>query len=112
MLLIVVVSAGFGEETAFRGYLFERLGKLLGNSNVATIAIVLITSLFFAALHYREQGLAGSEQALITGVTFASVYAVTRQLPLLMIMHAAFDVVAVLIIYYNVESRFAHLIIE
>src|SRR3954469_5889386 len=28
-LYLVIVVAGFGEETVFRGYLFERLGKLL-----------------------------------------------------------------------------------
>jgi hypothetical protein len=26
----MIVSAGFAEETLFRGYLFERLGKLFG----------------------------------------------------------------------------------
>ena len=30
MLFAVIVGAGFGEETVFRGYLFERLGKLFG----------------------------------------------------------------------------------
>src|SRR5580765_8367723 len=32
MLYAVIIGAGFGEETVFRGYLFERLGKLLGTS--------------------------------------------------------------------------------
>jgi len=32
-----------GEEALFRGYLFERLGKLLGSSVWATIASVLIS---------------------------------------------------------------------
>jgi len=30
--LTMIVVAGFGEEILFRGYLFERLGKLLGQS--------------------------------------------------------------------------------
>ena len=30
MFYAVIVGAGFGEETLFRGYLFERLGKLFG----------------------------------------------------------------------------------
>src|SRR6266581_2796401 len=30
ILFAVIIGAGFGEETVFRGYLFERLGKLLG----------------------------------------------------------------------------------
>ena len=28
MLFTVIVGAGFGEETVFRGYMFERLGRL------------------------------------------------------------------------------------
>lgn len=112
MLLLVIISAGFGEETFFRGYLFERLGKLFGRSKAATVAIVLLTSLFFAAGHYAEQGLAGSEQALITGLAFGSIFAFTRQLPFVMIMHAAFDIVAVFIIYYDLEATVAHLILR
>ena len=30
MLFAVIVGAGFGEETLFRGYMFERLGKVFG----------------------------------------------------------------------------------
>jgi membrane protease YdiL (CAAX protease family) len=30
MLFAIIAGAGFGEETVFRGFLFERLGKLLG----------------------------------------------------------------------------------
>lgn len=43
-LYAVIIGAGFGEETVFRGFLFERLGKLLGTSRRAKIAIVLITA--------------------------------------------------------------------
>jgi len=38
---MMIVSAGFGEETVFRGFLFERLGKLLGSSRRAKAAIVV-----------------------------------------------------------------------
>ena len=107
---MVIVIAGFGEELVFRGYSFERLGRLFGSSAAAKIAIVLITSIWFGALHYKEQGLAGAEQAAIVGLVYGSIYAKTREIWLLMIAHAAFDVVAVLIIYWNAESGVAHLI--
>ena len=38
MLFAMIFVAGFGEETVFRGYLFERLGKLLGTGVAAKIA--------------------------------------------------------------------------
>src|SRR5215510_11955967 len=60
-LFAMIVVAGFGEETLFRGYMFERLGKLFGAGVVARILIVLLTTGWFALLHYPEQGLPGAE---------------------------------------------------
>jgi len=110
MIYTVIVIAGFGEETFYRGWMFERFGKLLGQSLFAKIAIVLITSILFASLHYPEQGIPGAEQALMTGLIFGSIFAVTGQIFMLMIAHAAFDLTALWMIYYGLETRIAHLI--
>jgi len=59
----LIAGAGFGEEIFFRGYAFERLGKLFGESIVAKISIVLLTSIWFGLAHYSVQGVAGTEQA-------------------------------------------------
>jgi membrane protease YdiL (CAAX protease family) len=91
MIYTMIVIAGFGEETFYRGWMFERFGKLLGQSLFAKIAIVLITSILFASLHYPEQGIPGAEQALMTGLIFGSIFAITGQIFMLMIAHAAFD---------------------
>jgi membrane protease YdiL (CAAX protease family) len=107
-LYLVIVGAGFGEETFFRGYQFERLGKLLGHGLSAKVVTVLVTSVFFASLHYFDQGLAGTEQATITGLVFGTIFAVTGRIWMLMIAHAAFDLTAVAIIYWNLESAFGH----
>lgn len=109
-LYLVIVGAGFGEETVFRGYLFERLGKLLGNGALAKTAMVLLTSTLFALAHYRDQGLAGTEQAAVTGLVFGTIFARTGSIWLPMIAHAAFDVAAVAIIYADAESAIAHLV--
>ncbi len=110
MLYAVVVGAGFGEETVFRGFFFERLGKLLGTRPAALAATVLLTSGLFALAHYHDQGLAGVEQAAVTGLVFGTIYGVTRRLWLPMVAHAAFDVTAVALIYWNWESAVAHLL--
>ena len=112
MLFAVIVVAGFGEETVFRGYLFERLGKLLGAGVWAKTSIVLVTSVFFGLMHYSVQGLAGAEQATITGLVFGTIFAIRGRLFMLMVAHAAFDVVALAIIYWNVESEVAHFILK
>ena len=73
----MIVGAGFGEETIFRGYLFERLGKLFGTGAGAKVSIVLLTSAVFALGHYSNLGLPGVEQAMITGLVFGTIFAVT-----------------------------------
>jgi membrane protease YdiL (CAAX protease family) len=111
-VLTMIVVAGFGEETVFRGYMFERLGKLLGRSLAARIVTVLITSAVFASLHYFGQGFAGVQQAAITGLVFGTVFAATGRIWMLMCAHAAFDLTAVAMIFWNLESAVAHLIFK
>ena len=112
MILTMIIVAGFGEETFFRGYMFERLGKLLGHGPAAKIATVVVTSLVFAALHSLDQGLAGAEQATITGLVFGTIFAISGRLWMLMCAHAAFDLTAVALIYFNLESSVAHLMFK
>ena len=109
-LYLVIVGAGFGEETLFRGFLFERLRTLLGPGRRATVAIVLITAILFGAAHLPDQGLPGAEQATIVGLAFGTIYAITGSLALPMIAHAAFDLTAVAIIYWDLELQIAHLL--
>ncbi len=108
----MLVVGGFGEETVFRGYMFERLGKLLGRSPATRIATVILASALFGSLHYVDQGLAGAEQATITGLVFGTIFAITGQIWMPMFLHAAFDLTAVAIIYWNLESTVAHLIFK
>jgi len=109
-LVTMIVVAGFGEETLFRGYMFERLGKLLGTGAAAKTATVLLTTAAFALLHYPEQGVSGVEQAVATGLVFGAIFAVTGRIWVPMVAHAAFDLTAYAIIYFNLEREVAHLV--
>ena len=111
MMYAVIVGAGFGEETMFRGWMFERLGKLLGPSSWAKAAIVLITSAWFGVEHYSLQGLAGVQQGTIVGLVFGTIFAFTGQIWMLIVAHAAFDLTAVAIIYWDLETTVARLIV-
>ena len=110
VMALYILVASFNEETVFRGFVFERLGSLLGHKLPTTIATVLVSSTWFAAVHYLEQGVAGVEQAAMTGLAFGTVFAVTRQIWIPMIAHAAYDLTAVAIIYWNIESTIAHFV--
>lgn len=110
MLYAMIVGAGFGEETLFRGYLFERFGKLFGSGAWAKTSIVLLTAGLFGLAHYPEQGLAGAQQGTIFGIVFGTIFAVTGRIWMLMFAHAAFDLTALAIIYWDLESAVAHLV--
>jgi len=110
MMFDIVAGAGFAEEAVFRGFAFERLGKLFGRGRAATVLIVVLTSVWFGLVHYPVQKLPGAEQALITGLVFGTIYAFTRRLWMPMIAHTAFDLTALWLIYWNLEARVAHLI--
>jgi membrane protease YdiL (CAAX protease family) len=112
MLFAVIVGAGWGEETVFRGYLFERLGKLLGSGAGAMTAIVLLTAALFGIAHYPDQGVAGVQQGTIFGLVFGTIFAITGRIWMLMCAHAAFDLTALAIIYWNLETDVARLIFK
>jgi len=108
----MIVGAGFGEETMFRGYLFERFGKLFGPGVWAKTVIVLLTSVWFGLGHYSLQALAGVEQSAIVGLVYGTIFAVTGRIWMLMFAHAAFDLTALAMIYWNLESKVAHLVFK
>jgi membrane protease YdiL (CAAX protease family) len=108
MLYIIVIGAGFGEETVFRGWAFERFGKLLGSAPWAKAITVLFTAAWFGQQHYGFQGMVGVENAAIVGLVFGAVFAVTGRLFLLMIAHTAFDLAAYAMIYWDFETAVAH----
>jgi membrane protease YdiL (CAAX protease family) len=108
LALLFMIVAGLAEETVFRGFLFERSRKLLGNQMWVKTFSVLFSSALFGLGHYVDQGLAGLEQAAIVGLVYGTIYAVTGRIWMLVIAHAAFDIAAVVIIYLNLESGIAH----
>src|SRR3989440_5156457 len=112
VVFTMIVGAGFAEETLFRGYLFERLGKLFGTEAGAKVSIVLLTSALFALGHYSNLGIPGVEQAMITGLVFGTIFAITGRIWMLMCAHAAFDLTAIAIIYWNLEATVAHLVFK
>ena len=112
VIAAMIFAAGFGEETVFRGYMFERLRKLFGSGPGAMTLIVVLTSALFAAAHYSVQGLPGSEQAAMTGLVFGSIFAFTGRIWMVMVAHAAYDLAALAMIYWNLESTVAHLIFK
>lgn len=108
MIFDVIVGAGFNEELVFRGFLFLQFRKLLGSSLRARVITVVVTALYFGAVHYPGQGLPGAEQATIVGLVLGTWYARTGRIWPAMVAHAAFDLTAVALIYNGLETTVAH----
>lgn len=112
MIFAVTIGAGWGEETVFRGYLFERLGRLFQHGRGPRVVIVLLTAAVFGLAHSLEQGIAGVQQGMIVGLVFGAIYATAGRLWMLMWAHAAFDLTALAIIYWDLETAVARLIFD
>jgi membrane protease YdiL (CAAX protease family) len=106
----VTFVAAFGEETVMRGFLFERLVKLFGPGVGVKALIVVVGAAVFGLAHYSLQGLAGVQQGAVVGLVHGAIFAVTGRLWFLIVAHAAFNVTAVAMIYWNVESAVAQLV--
>ena len=107
-----IIGAGFAEELVFRGYLFERFRKLLGPGAGATLATVIIVTALFAVAHW-QQGVFGIVNALFTGLAIAIVFLICkRKLWVPIVAHAAFDLTALWMIYFNLETKVSHLVFK
>lgn len=108
MIGTVLLSAGFSEELVFRGYVFERVGTLIGRRRSAMAISVLLSTTLFAIAHYPDQGWPGVEQAAIVGLALGAIFASRRSLFVPMVAHTSFDLTAVTLIYFGWEDRVAH----
>jgi membrane protease YdiL (CAAX protease family) len=108
LIFYILVSGAIGEELFYRGYLFERISRFFGTSTAVRIATVVFTALLFGLAHFADQGRNGVVLAVITGGVFGTVYAAAGGLWFVMFAHAGFDLTAVAIIYYDLESRMSH----
>ena len=113
MLYLVIVGAGFGEETLFRGYLFERLRKLLRPERAWPPRQSCCSRPRFSVLStIPSKDSPASSKPLSSGSCSGRSYAWNGQLFLLMIAHAAFDLTAVAIIYWDLEHHVAQLVFK
>ena len=104
-LYLILAGAAFGEEVLFRGFLFERVSTLAGSARHATAVAVAVTTLLFGVAHYADQGVPGTQQALIVGLVYAALRVRTGSLVMPIACHAAFNLTALAIIYWGLEAR-------
>jgi membrane protease YdiL (CAAX protease family) len=75
------------------------------------VAILVLTSVIFGLVHYPDQGLPGVQQAVIVGLVLGAIF-VRTGLVMPMVVHAAFDLTALWIIYRDLEEEIARYIFQ
>lgn len=73
LLVLLVLSwtlAAFGEELAYRGWLFTRLREAVGGGRAGLVAGVLVSSVLFGIAH-TEQGLVGVAVVTLDAIAWA-----------------------------------------
>ncbi len=93
--------AAFGEEICFRGFLLERLARLLGGSRAAWWASLALSSMLFGWGH-TEQGISGWMQEGINGMWLGLLFMATgRNLTAPIVAHGVSNTLAFVLIYFG-----------
>lgn len=101
ILPFVWISAAFGEEILFRGYLMRQFTKFFGSSSISLIINIIIIAVIFGWIH-SYQGLSGQIVTGIIGAMLAAVFHLRKSdLWFNVAIHGFFDTIALALIYYS-----------
>ena len=102
ILMLGFVNA-FGEELVMRGFFYERLIGLFGDSFKALTFIVLLTSLIFGIGHYPLQGAYGAAHAFLLGLAFGVLYLRSGTIWLPAATHGAYNLIGLTLLYFGLR---------
>lgn len=91
--VLVSLSAGIGEETVFRAFLIPALTAVLGSGWIAAAPSAIAFGVF-----HSYQGLSGAVRAGLLGYLLAVPFLLTGSVYPSMIAHAAYDLIAGLLL--------------
>ncbi|MEH6535942.1 MAG: CPBP family intramembrane glutamic endopeptidase [Psychroserpens sp.] len=109
MSVYIIIVAGFCEEIVFRGFFFKRFESWFGSSRRIKVTMVIIGSLLFGIPHIY-QGFHGAMNSIVIGAIYGMVYLMNKKnLWLVMISHATYDLLATYIIYNGLTKTISTL---
>lgn len=101
LLGFIWLSAAFGEEIVFRGYLMRQFTKFFGAGKISLVINILLFGFLFGWVH-AYQGITGQIVAGITGMFLAVIFHVRKSdLWFNIALHGFIDTVAVVFMYYG-----------
>jgi len=99
--LYILISAGFGEEILFRGFLFRQFNIIFPEFKYKTALIIILSAILFSLPHLY-QGLSGLIMTFIFGLIFAIVYVKSNyNLWITIILHGLVDTMFITLAYYD-----------
>lgn len=100
-LLLVWLSAGFGEEIIFRGYFMRQFVKFFGESKVSIALNIVLLACFFGFMH-SYQGITGQLVTGLVGALLALIFYLRNyDLWFIIAVHGFFDTIALICIYFG-----------
>ena len=101
LLVIIWISAAFGEEIVFRGYLMRQFTKFFGSSKISLVINILLFGFIFGCIH-AYQGITGQIVAGVTGILLAIIFHLRKNdLWFNIAVHGFIDTVALVFMYYG-----------
>ena len=103
---VIWVTAAFGEEIIFRGFLMRQFVKFFGESRVSLIMNILICCSFFGFMHW-QQGITGQLVAGSTGAMLALVFYFRKyDLWFNVMVHGFFNTIGILTYYFGLAQAY------
>ncbi|WP_148871010.1 CPBP family intramembrane glutamic endopeptidase [Tenacibaculum adriaticum] len=101
--VFILISAGFGEEILFRGFLFRQFSIILPNFKFKTAVIIVLSAVLFSIPHLY-QGISGLIMTFIFGLIFAIVYVKTNYnlwVTVTIVLHSLIDSMFITLSYFD-----------
>lgn len=100
-LVIVWITAAFGEEIIFRGFFMRQFVKFFGDGKLSIVINILLFSSFFGYMHV-QQGITGQIVAGSTGALLALIFYLRKyDLWFNIMVHGFFNTLGILSFYFE-----------
>lgn len=103
-LVIIWITAAFGEEIIFRGFLMRQFVKFFGENKISLVMNILICCSFFGFMHW-QQGITGQLVAGFTGATLAVIFYLRKyDLWFNIMVHGFFNTLGIFSFYFGLAQ--------
>ncbi len=103
-LAIGWVSAAFGEEMFFRGFIITRLESTFGGVKFASIIAIILAAAFFGYVHMYYQGMRGFIMTGAIGLAFGAMFLLfKRNLYPIILVHGTIDSIGFITRYMGLD---------